>query len=96
MDEVKYVCAICGTEHGHIEERIECETKCLEARKEAEKQKAREDLNKRCAESAKAIEDALTDVDTMIKNHMKDFDMLQLSRNYFYLAYLFGKNLFYL
>ena len=96
MDEVKYVCAICGTEHEHIEDRIECETTCLEARKEAEKQREREDFNKRRIESAKAIEDALTDVDTMIRNHMRDFDMLELSRNYFYLAYLFGKNLFYL
>ena len=96
MDEVKYVCAICGTEHEHIEERIECETKCLEKRKEAEKQREREDFNKRRIESAKAIEDALTDVDTMIRNHMRDFDVLELSRNYFYLTYLFGKNLFYL
>ena len=96
MDEIKYICGICGAEHEHIEDRIACETKCLEARKEVEKQKARDEFNKRCDESAKAIDEALIVADTMIKNHLKEFEKLSLNRNYYYLAYLFGKNLFYL
>ena len=96
MDEVKYVCGICGAEHDHIEDRISCETKCLEKRKEEEQKKIREDFDKRCTESTKAIEDALTKADAMIRNHLREFESLQLSRNYYYLAYLFCKNLFYL
>lgn len=39
-----YRCAICGTEHDSIAERIKCEMKCLNARTKLEEQKKQEAL----------------------------------------------------
>ena len=96
MDEVKYVCAICGKEHEHIEERIQCETKCLEERKEAEKKRERDDFNKRYVASRDAVENSLAEANEMIHEHLKEFGALYLSRDYYYLSYLFCKSFFHL
>lgn len=96
MDEVKYVCAICGKEHERIEERIQCETKCLEERKKAEKQKERDDFNKRYMDSNKAVEDILVEANEAVHAHLKEFGALSLSRDYYYLSYLFCRSFFHL
>lgn len=98
MDENSrmYVCAICGQSYEHVEERIACETKCLKKRKAAEEQKKRDEAREKRTTSTKAIEKKLTEVDEMIKQHIEEFESLELTRNYPYLSYIFKKFTFWL
>lgn len=93
-----YVCALCGSSHNDIEERIACETKCLKKRKEEEARAAREAEKrameaerKKKVESEKAIEAELKKVNEMIVEHCTKYGSLNLSDDYANLAVLFDK-----
>ena len=98
MDENSrmYVCAICGKSYEHVEDRVACETKCLKKRKAEEEQKKRNEAREKLTNSTKAIEKKLTEVDEMIKQHLNEFESLELTRNYPYLSYIFKKFTFWL
>ena len=83
-----YKCAICGNEYEDLEGRIECETQCLKEFKEAEALKK--------VESASAIYEKLTEVDLMLKEHMKEYESFALYGNYPYLKYVFNHNAWWL
>lgn len=93
-----YVCALCGSSHNDIEERIACETKCLKKRKEEEARAAREaerkvaeKIKKQKAESEKAIEAELAKVNEMISKHCTKYGGCALSEDYACLALLFSQ-----
>lgn len=98
MDENSrmYVCAICGKSYEDVEERIACETTCLKKRKAEEEQKKRNEAREKLTNSTKTIEKKLTEVDEMIKQHLNEFESLELTRNYPYLSYIFKKFTFWL
>lgn len=98
MDENSrmYVCAICGKSYEHVEDRIACETTCLKKRKAEEEQKKRNEAREKLTNSTKAIEKKLIEVDEMIKQHLNEFESLELTRNYPYLSYIFKKFTFWL
>jgi hypothetical protein len=91
-----YKCAICGNEYECLEGRIECETQCLKEFKEAEALKKVDEYNAKRKESASAIYEKLTEVDLMLKEHMKEYESFALYGNYPYLKYVFNHNAWWL
>ena len=88
-----YYCAICGNSYESIEERAECETKCIQERKEAEAKKKQLEHEAAKTASEEAIYTALADVNTMIAEHLREYRTLILKRNYPYLKYLFKSDI---
>lgn len=85
-----YKCAICGTEYEDLENRIVCETQCLKELKEAEEAKKADEYNAKRKESLNTIYNKLTEVDVMLKEHMKEYGSFSLHGNYPYLKYIFN------
>lgn len=85
-----YKCAICGNEYEDLEGRIECETLCLKELKEAEALKKADEYNSKRKESLNDIYEKLTEVDTMIKEHMNEYGSFSLYGKYPYLKYIFN------
>ena len=73
-----YCCAICGKGYETIEERSNCETKCLVDRKKAEealkKQKLEEEKNTRYKE----IETKWNELNKLTSEYIKDYGSIQL------------------
>jgi hypothetical protein len=42
-EKTMYTCAICGKSYEFVEDRVDCESKCIVARKKAEEEQARLD-----------------------------------------------------
>ena len=87
-----YRCAICGNSYEHVEERAECEAKCIRERQEAEAKKKQLEHEAARAASEEAIYAALSDVNEMIAEHLRKYDSIMLKSNYPYLRYLFKNN----
>lgn len=91
MCDDKYLCAVCGTPHDTIEARNNCESKCIAKHKqENEIRKRNEEAEKR-NNSKKEIEEILDKANKMIHEHLNKYETLSLSRNYYYLSYIFRK-----
>lgn len=73
-----YVCAICGREYKTIDERVECETKCLKARYEAEELKRKQILEEEKELRRLEIEDKYDELMTLIRDYMKNYGTLKL------------------
>lgn len=86
-----YICALCGTTHESIEARNECETKCLKQRKLEEETRKRNEEMEQHNNSKKEIEEILDKADKMIQEHLSKYNHLSLTRNYYYLSYIFKK-----
>jgi hypothetical protein len=91
-----YKCEICGNEYEYLKDRIDCETKCLKEFEEAEEARKADEYNSKRKESLSNIFEKLTEVDTMIKEHMKEYDSFSLHGNYPYLKYIFNHNAWWL
>ncbi|MGN0245729.1 MAG: hypothetical protein ACI4DK_07170 [Lachnospiraceae bacterium] len=89
MDK-KYTCAICGKSYDTIEERIKCETKCLENRKKAEAEAKKNEYEAKRQEAMNSVYKALSNAEDAIANFYKSYDTLTLKDDYHYLKYLFG------
>ena len=93
MDNNKmYECAICGKSYPSIDQRVECETKCLAERKKLEEEMKRNQYNTKRDESAREINKALYDVNEMITEHLKKYTSLSLSDDYPQLRYIFNRS----
>ena len=87
----KYTCAMCGNEYESILERAKCETKCVtDAVKAAEEEKKRIE-NEMREESAKNIEDTLSELNEMIAKHFEKYSKLTIANDYPYVQYVCGK-----
>lgn len=91
-----YKCAICGTEYEDLKNRIVCETKCLKELKEAEEAKKADEYNAKYKESLNTIYNKLTEIDVMLKEHMKEYGSFSLNGNYPYLKYIFNHSTWWL
>lgn len=90
MNEQKnYICAVCGESYKTIEERMNCESKCLAKLKKAEEEKKRNEQKLKQQEKEQAIYKALDNVNTMIAEYLKEYDTLTLNKEYPYLSYIF-------
>ena len=80
-DKLIYSCAICGAEHESVEERNVCEAKCIKELKDAEElmrqQKLEEEKNTRKEE----IESMYALLNEKIKDYVKDYGSIKLSRS---------------
>lgn len=92
MESTMYTCAICGESYETVEERVECESKCLVERKKADEDKKREEYEKKRKSSENEIYAALSVVNEMIATHIKDYKKLSLNKNFPYLKYVFSNN----
>ena len=88
-----YKCEICGKEYERLEDRIECETKCLKEQKAAEELKKQNEYKNKRAESAKAIYEEFNKADKMVKEHLSKYKSLSLDKQYPYLKYVFDRSL---
>ena len=78
----KYECAFCGKEWATIQERMECEQAC--AKRVAEEEKRTSEAKKKAKEEAslKEIEAAQKHLDELIKNHVKEFGSIKVTRKF--------------
>lgn len=88
----KYVCAICGKSYKHIEDRIACETKCLNERKIAEAKKKESEFKTKRTNSEKEIEKRLDEVNKMVEEHLNEYGNISLTHSYYYLSYIFSRH----
>ena len=91
MNEMLYECAVCGKSYETVEERVECESKCVVERKEAEEERKLNELKMKEHESVEAINEALANTESMIREHFKQYSNLSLNHNYPYLKYVFSR-----
>ena len=86
----KYTCAICGESYESVEERVQCESKCIVHHKKAEEEKKRNEYATKKRESEQAINKELSNVNEMIAKHLKEYETVALNKNYPYLNYIFS------
>lgn len=90
MEPNAYYCAVCGTPHETIENRVACETKCLaDAKKKAELMKLKKEAEAR-EKSEKAALDALDVAENALKEYFKEYERLAINKSYPYLKLVFG------
>lgn len=92
-EAVAYYCAICGKRHESIEERSECETKCIKLMKEKEEERKKIEYENAKDSSEEEICYALDNVERMIAEHLEKFESISLKNNYPYLRYIFKNNI---
>lgn len=85
-----YECAVCGKSYEHIEDRIECETKCVAERKKIEEEKKRNEHEAKRKEMASEIYADLDSLNVKLAKYFKAYDTLTLNKSYPYLKYLFN------
>jgi hypothetical protein len=88
-----YRCGFCNKDFDRLEDRIKCETHCLEEYKKAEEEKRANEYQEKRKESANAIYAEFDRVEKMIKEHVKQFNSLALTKQYPYLKYVFDRSL---
>lgn len=89
IEPEKLYCAICGNSYECVEDRAECEAKCIKERQEAEEKRKQFEYDEAKNASEEEIWDALSSVNKMIAEHLNRFETLSLKHNYPYLRYLF-------
>lgn len=93
MDK-KYTCAICGKSYDTIEERVKCETKCLENRKKAEAERKKNEAEAKRKDAEKKVYAALDNAEKAIHEYYDDYSSLTLDKDYTYLKFLFCRQSF--
>lgn len=86
-----YTCAVCGKSYDAIEDRVNCESKCLAELKKVSEEKKKNEYEAKRRESEKAICRALGDVNEMMAEHFATYNSLSIHKNYPYINYVCGK-----
>lgn len=68
-----YSCGICGKIHTSIEQRMECEQKCLAERKKAEAALAKQKLDEEKAKDRKEILDLYNTLEDKLSKYLKKY-----------------------
>lgn len=87
----KYTCAVCGKEYESVLERAKCEEKCVTEAVKAKEEKKRLEYEAQRNESAKNIEETLSELNEMIANHFEKYNALSITKAYPYVQYVCGK-----
>lgn len=88
-EKTMYTCAICGKSYELIEDRVDCESKCIVTRKKLEEENKRKKLEVKKYASEQEIHDALGSLNEKISQHIKEYGSFMLTKNYPYLNYIF-------
>lgn len=73
MDE-KYTCALCGKHYGTVEERNECEARCIRKQKEEAKKIAAQEKAKQQEADAKKIREDFKALSDAISEYVEKYD----------------------
>lgn len=90
MNEYFY-CGVCGNPYSTVEERAQCEAKCIEELKKLEEEKKRNEYETKRKESTEAIYTALDTVNDMLEKHFEEYHTLSLKKGYPYLQNIFRR-----
>lgn len=93
MDK-KYTCGICGKSYDNIEDRIKCETKCVEERKKYEAERKKNEAEAKRKNDTKKVYDALNNAENALHEYYKEHNSLTLNEDYTYLRFLFSRQNF--
>jgi len=85
-----YTCAICGKDYESIEERVKCESQCLADEKKREELKKLKKEAEAREKSEKAAIDAVEVAEDALKKHFKEYERLEIHKEYPYLKLLFS------
>lgn len=88
-----YKCGFCKKEYDKLEDRVACESACLKKHQEEEAVKKKNEYNEKRKESANAIYSEFDKVEKMIKEHIKTYNSLALTKQYPYLKYVFDRSI---
>lgn len=69
-----YKCAVCGKIYDSIEERIACETACVEKQKREAAEAAHADLEQKKAKLLDEIKSSIAATDALVKQYREQFD----------------------
>ena len=73
MDE-KYTCALCGKHYATVEERNECEARCIRKQKEEAKKIAAQEKAKQQEADAKKIREDFKALSDAISEYVEKYD----------------------
>ena len=83
-NNVKYRCAICGNSYDTIDERVDCETKCLAARKKAQEELKKKKLEEEKTTRKAEIEKKFKELSNLVNDYCKDYGSLQLGESRYF------------
>lgn len=83
-NNVKYRCAICGNSYDTIDERVDCETKCLAARKKAQAELEKKKLEEEKVTRKAEIEKKFKELSNLVNDYCKDYGSLQLGESRYF------------
>ena len=69
-----YKCAVCGKIYDSIEERIACETACVEKQKHEAAEAARADLEQKKAKLLEEIKASIAATEALVKQYREQFN----------------------
>ena len=90
-----FYCGVCGNPYETVEERAQCETKCIEELKKLEEEKKRNEYEEKRKESAESIYEALDNINEMLADHFEKYHSLSLKKGYPYLQSIFSRSPFF-
>ena len=88
----EYYCGVCGNPYETVEERAQCESKCIEELKKIVEEQKRNEYEVKRKESAEAIYEALDNVNNMLATHFKEYHSISLNKGYIYLENIFNRS----
>lgn len=68
-----YKCGICGKEHSSVQERMNCEMKCIKKQEEEEKKVAEAKKKAEQSTRKKEVEDSIHNTLEIIKKYFNDY-----------------------
>ena len=71
----QYKCALCDRVYNEIEDRIDCEIRCLQKHKEEENRKAQIKKAQEREARRKEVEEAMTRADELVDKYVQDYGM---------------------
>lgn len=69
-----YKCAVCGKIYDSIEERIACETACVEKQKREAAEAARADMEQKKNKLMEEIKSSIAATEALVKQYREQFD----------------------
>lgn len=69
-----YKCAVCGKIYDTIEERIACETACVEKQKREAAEAARADIEQKKTKLLEEIKSSIAATEALVKQYREQFD----------------------
>jgi len=75
-----YKCGVCGEIYESIQERVNCETKCLKKQQEEEKKAAEAEKEAKKETRAKEVDEAIDRALELLQAYLKDYGSYKTNR----------------